>query len=131
MSVVPLEIAFAFECVICTIGATKLPTKYKCTNCTKQICDDCFARHILTKRNCVFCRSPLILDIESPHSEDSEDSLCERTLFSIFCVRYRTLTYCVVSILAAWYIILIVYMFQGSSRASNLYGKAYNHTDTI
>ena len=61
-NVQPLEIDIVFECTICFITDVKFPTKYKCSNCTKKICNDCFARHILTKINCVFCRSPLILN---------------------------------------------------------------------
>ena len=50
-----------FECPVCFVTDTNAPTKFKCSNCTKKICDVCFARHILTKRNCVFCRSQLII----------------------------------------------------------------------
>ena len=35
MSIQPLEIVF--ECHVCASSYTKLPTKYKCSNCEKKI----------------------------------------------------------------------------------------------
>jgi hypothetical protein len=119
-----LEIEIVFECTICFITDVKFPTKYNCSNCTKKICNDCFARHILTKINCVFCRSPLILDkkdidIHLPHPA-----------YIYLCVRYGKVTCTAVCIMTTWYIFLFVFMLEGFSGGTPIpYGKAYNYTD--
>ena len=125
MSVVPLEIVIVFECNICFSTDTKLPTKYKCTNCTKQICDDCFARHIITKRNCAFCRSPLILD-KKDIDIDPHPLL---PVYNLFCIRFGKVTYTAVGIITSWYIFLFIYMLQGSGKESYPYDIDYNNTD--
>jgi len=129
MSVQPLEteieIEIVFECTICFITDVKFPTKYNCSNCTKKICNDCFARHILTKNNCVFCRSPLILD------KKDIITLPPHPVYIFLCVRYGKITCSMVCIMTTWYIFLFVFMLQGFSDDGIMdYGKVYNNSDT-
>jgi len=51
----------SFECPVCYVIDTTIPTKYKCSSCDKKICDVCYERYIITNTDCVFCRSPLLL----------------------------------------------------------------------
>ena len=92
-----------FECPVCFVTDTNAPTKFKCSNCTKKICDVCFARHILTKRNCVFCRSQLIIP---------ESNLPTVHQYPCF-IRYKNTIYLILCTMTAWYITLLMYLFIG------------------
>ena len=134
MSVQPLEteieietgIEIVFECTVCFITDAKFPTKYNCSNCTKKICNDCFARHIRTKINCVFCRSPLILKKENIVVIQSPP----HPAYSFLCVRYKTITYGAIGIFTVWYMVLFIYMLRPSSGAPSPCGEDHNQTDT-
>ena len=94
MAVKPLdmETEVNFECPVCFATGSTLPTKYKCTNCDKIICDDCFARHVVAKHNCAFCRAPLsIAETDLKNTERREKC-------TVFCARYircLTVTTCI------------------------------------
>jgi len=121
MSIQPLEIVF--ECHVCTSTYIKLPTKYKCSKCEKKICDICFVRHIITKRTCVFCRAPLIIEdvsqgtiIINIHQELTPTS-------SIFvagereaCIRYPKTMWFLISFCCGWYIFLFILLFYLAPR---------------
>ena len=140
-NVQPLEIDIVFECTICFITDVKFPTKYNCSNCTKKICNDCFARHILTKINCVFCRSPLILDKKDKDIDPAPNAAAAASVsstssppsphpvYNLFCIRCGKVTYTAVGIITSWYIFLFIYMLQGSGKESYPYDIDYNNTD--
>ena len=114
-----------FECCICFGEDLKPSTEYKCTNtiCEKQICDSCFKAHILTKRNCMFCRSPLIYieeHREVPHFVRARlhwinNPLCKKIVCSS------------IAICTLWYILLLIYLI---THGSNTYIYIYNNTIT-
>ena len=51
----------SYECPVCYVIDSNIPTKYKCSECDKVMCDICYERHIIIKTDCVFCRSPLLI----------------------------------------------------------------------
>jgi len=97
-----------FECPVCFVTDTNAPTKFKCSNCTKKICDVCFARHILTKRNCVFCRSQLII----PESDLPTVQLLFTYHPPCF-IRYKNTIFLILCTMTVWYITLLMYLFIG------------------
>jgi len=86
----------SFECNICCIETNDIPQKYNCSVCEKKICDECFARHVLTKKTCVFCRSLLIIEDEETNAvnEDHRILLYNKhkkiiiTIISFFIILY-------------------------------------------
>ena len=127
MSIQPLEIVF--ECHVCTSTYIKEPTKYKCSKCKKKICDVCFVRHIITKRSCVFCRAPLIIEdvnqgtiIINIHSEPAHIVVIHETMALTnisegeVCIRYPKTMWFSISFCCGWYIFLFVWMFYLAPR---------------
>jgi len=122
MAVQPLDVEaeINFECPVCFVTGSVLPTKYKCTNCDKKICDDCFTRHVVTKRDCVFCRAPL--SIAETGTKDVE----VKGKCMMLCARYRMCLTTIICILCIWYTLLFVHMFAMSGFRP--YNATYNHT---
>jgi len=120
MAVKPLDVEAEvnFECPVCFVTGSALPTKYECTNCDKKICDDCFTRHVVTKRNCAFCRAPL--------SIAETDKVEDRGKYLAFCVRYRKCATALTCMLCIWYTLLFVHMFSISG--TYVPDATYNHT---
>lgn len=132
MSEVPLEIDILFECNICFSNHTKMPTKYKCINCTTQICDECFARYIITKKNCVFCRSPLIIDnkdIPIVSSYNSENYTLYISFRKVKTIASGFMGLWICFLLSTTIFFLIFRYFQDSSKSRNSHEKIKNNTD--
>ena len=89
-----------FECVICCDSSCKPPTKYKCTQCNQQICDDCYETHILTSNTCVFCR----------HELNIKKSI-SLTRFQQYRLYYYKGLIKLTVIILIWYIFLLTYLF--------------------
>ena len=118
MTVVIPVIGLDFECSVCFNTELKSPTKYKCTSCTKQTCDDCYIRHIITKKDCVFCRSPLILI----------DEVDKSPIILTLCERYTKIICPIVCIFMIWYFLLFMYMFVNNFNIRT-YELMYNITN--
>jgi hypothetical protein len=124
MSVTPLDVEAEvnFECPVCFATGSVLPIKYKCTNCDKKICDDCFARHVVTKRSCAFCRAPLSI------AETDLKDIESRGKCMVFCVQYRRCLTVLTCILCTWYTLMFIHIFAMSGFRP--YNAIYNHTYT-
>ena len=105
MAVSPI---ITFECSICFSNSNLLPTKYKCSTCPKQICDDCFIRHIQTKKDCVFCRKSLIINEEDLPIEIPN----QLSKWYTFCIRHKKSVTIIAIFLVTWYCFLLIYLFH-------------------
>lgn len=131
MSEVPLEIDILFECKICFSTHTKMPTKYKCINCTTKICDECFVYYITTKKNCVFCRSPLIIDnkdIQTFSSYNSENYTLYISFQKVKNIASGLMCLWICFLLGSTVFFLIFPYFQNSSKFINSH-ENNNKTD--
>ena len=123
MSIMPVETEVVFECHVCASTHIKVPTKYNCSNCEKKICDICFVRHIITKRNCVFCRAPLIIEdvnhgtiIINIHPELSPTSAIFVAGERQVCIHFPKSMWLLINICCIWYIFLFIWLFYLSPR---------------
>ena len=116
MSIQPLEIVF--ECHVCTSTYIKVPTKYKCSKCEKKICDVCFVRHIITKRSCVFCRAPLIIEDINQGSIiiNIQQQVIDNMSESEVCRRYPKFMWFSISFCCGWYVFLFIWMYYLAPR---------------
>ena len=110
----------SFECTICFLTSDILPKKYKCTACSKKICDACFSRHIKTKNTCVFCRA--ILEVK----ETDEPS--EPPKWIIFCKEHQTGISIICWFMLSWYSFMFIFLFRVMPR-DRYYSKPYNITN--